>query len=280
MDASVFAAVLAAALLHAGWNTLVKVGLDRSAAILLLALVQGALGLALLPFFPVPAAPSWPWLLASALLHTGYKLFLIRAYAHGDLTQVYPLARGIAPLIVALVGTLLLGETATPGKTLAVAAIALGVALMSLRGGVGLSRLPPRAFAWALGTAAFTAAYTLADAVGARLAGSASGFTLGMFALDGLFVLAFTLATRGWQALRGLRAAWRSGIAAGAMSLASYWVAIWAFTQAPVALVAALRETSVLFAMLLGVLVLKEPVGRWRWTAAALIVLGLGLLRA
>ncbi|HYI84003.1 MAG TPA: EamA family transporter, partial [Acetobacteraceae bacterium] len=104
MDTVVFAAVLAAALMHAGWNAVVKVGLDRFSSVLLLALVQSGLALALLPFFPLPAAPSWPWLAASALLHTGYKLFLIRAYEHGDLSQVYPLARGTAPLIVALVG--------------------------------------------------------------------------------------------------------------------------------------------------------------------------------
>lgn len=273
------AAVLAAAFLHAAWNAVVKVALDRFSSILLLALCQSGLALLLLPLFPAPGLASWPWLAASALLHTGYKLFLIRAYVHGDMSQVYPLARGTAPLIVAIVGAVALGEPMTPLKALAVAAIALGVVVMSLRGGAELVRIPPRALAWALGTAAFTASYTLADAVGARLSGSVSGFTLWMFVLDGLGMLAFALAARGPAALRGLASAWGAGLAAGAMSLLSYWIAIWAFTQAPVALVAALRETSVLFAMLIAVLVLKEPAGIGRWTAAGLILLGVVLLR-
>ncbi len=286
MDPIVFAAVLAAALMHAGWNAVVKVGLDRFSAVLLLALVQSGLALALLPFFPLPAPASWPWLAASALLHTGYKLVLIRAYEHGDLGQVYPLARGTAPLIVALLGAALLGEALTTAKALAVVAIGLGVVLMAseTRGGGaaaaagGASR---KALAWALGTAAFTAAYTLVDGVGARLSGTASGFTLWMFVGDGLAMLLCALLARGGgQALFRLLPAWRSGLAAGAMSLGSYWIAIWAFTRAPIALVAALRETSVLFAMLLAVFVLGERAGARRWGAAALVATGVALMRA
>ena len=284
MDTVVFAAVLAAALMHAGWNAVVKVGLDRFSSVLLLALVQSGLALVLLPFFPLPAAPSWPWLAASALLHTGYKLFLIRAYEHGDLSQVYPLARGTAPLIVALVGAALLGEAPTLGRALAVAAIGLGVVLMSAegRGGGGGTARPAsrKALAWALGTAAFTASYTLVDGVGARLSGTASGFALWMFVGDGLGMLLFALKARGQHALLRLLPAWRSGLAAGAMSLGSYWIAIWAFTRAPIALVAALRETSVLFAMLIAVFLLGERAGPRRWCAAALVTAGVMLMRA
>lgn len=283
MDAAVFAAVLAAALMHAGWNAVVKVGLDRFSSVLLLALVQSGLALALLPFFPLPAPASWPWLAASALLHTGYKLFLIRAYAHGDLGQVYPLARGTAPLIVALAGAALLGETLTPAKGLAVAAIGLGVVLMSTEKAAGPAAVPstPRkALAWALGTAAFTAAYTLVDGAGARLSGTASGFTLWMFVGDGLGMVAAALGARGAGSLVRLLPAWRSGLAAGALSLGSYWIAIWAFTKAPIALVAALRETSVLFAMLIAVFLLGERAGPRRWGAAALVTAGVALIRA
>jgi drug/metabolite transporter (DMT)-like permease len=282
MDAAVFAAVLAAALMHAGWNAVVKVGLDRFSSVLLLALVQSGLALALLPFFPLPDAASWSWLVLSTLLHTGYKLFLIRAYEHGDLSQVYPLARGTAPLIVALVGAALLGEAPTWPKALAVASIGLGVVLMSAegRGGGAAGPASRKALAWALGTAAFTAAYTLVDGVGARLAGTASGFTLWMFVGDGLGMLSFALATRGQRALLRLLPAWRSGLAAGALSLGSYWIAIWAFTQAPIALVAALRETSVLFAMLIAVFLLGERAGPRRWCAAALVTAGVLLIRA
>jgi drug/metabolite transporter (DMT)-like permease len=279
MEPLVFGAVLAAAALHAGWNAVVKVGLDRFSSVMLLSMVQSGLALVLLPFFALPAGPAWGWIAVSALLHSGYKIFLIAAYEHGDLSQVYPLARGTAPLVVAVVGALALGEAVTAVKAAAVGAIGLGVVLMSLKGGAGFGAIAPKALLYALGTAAFTAAYTLVDGVGARLSGSASGFTLAMFVGDGLGMLAYGAARRGPDALRQLLPAWRSGLTAGAMSLGSYWVAIWAFTQAPLALVAALRETSVLFAMLIAVVFLKEEAGPWRWAAAALIGAGVMLMR-
>ncbi len=278
MDTAVFLAVLGAAVMHAGWNAIVKVGLDRFSSILLMSIVQGAMALCLLPFFAAPLAAAWPWLAASALLHIGYKLFLIRAYEHGDLSQVYPLARGTAPLIVALVGAIWLGESMTAGKTAAVAAIALGVIVMSRSGG-SLDRLPRKALLYALGTACFTASYTLVDGVGARIAETASGYVLWMFAGDALGMTGFALATRGPGALGRLLPAWRSGIAAGGLSLGSYWIAIWAFTLAPLALVAALRETSVLFAMLIGVFLLGERANPWRWVSAGLILSGVALMR-
>ncbi|MCI0429089.1 MAG: EamA family transporter [Rhodospirillales bacterium] len=279
MDPFVLAAVLAAAVMHASWNAVVKVGLDRASAILFLALAQSTMALGLVPFFPTPSSAAWPWLIASGLLHTGYKLFLSRAYGHGDLAQVYPLARGTAPLLVALFGVLYLGEALGLVKAGAVLAIGAGVIVMSFRGGAELGRMPPRVLLYALGTAGFTTAYTLVDAVGARLSDSPSGFTLWMFVLDGTCMMAAALATRGRRAFIALGAAWRSGLIAGALSLGSYWIAIWAFTRAPVALVAALRETSVLFAMLIGILLLGERGGPWRWTAAALIAGGVVLMR-
>jgi drug/metabolite transporter (DMT)-like permease len=257
----------------------VKVGLDRTSAILLLSIVQSALALVLMPFFPLPAAAAWPWLAASAFLHTGYKLFLIRAYEHGDLSQVYPLARGAAPLLVAVVGALALGESMTLVKALAVVTIALGVVVMSLKGGADLGRLPAKALVAALITSAFIAAYSIVDGLGARVSGTASGFVLWMFILDGVVMLAYGFATRGRTTLARLVPAWREGLIAGALSLGAYWIIIWAFTRAPIALVVALRETSVLFAMLIAVFFLRERAGRWRWAAAALIVGGVVLIR-
>jgi drug/metabolite transporter (DMT)-like permease len=271
---SVFLAVLFAALLHAGWNAVVKLGLDRFSSILLLALVQGGIALALLPFAPLPAPAAWPWVLLGSGLHTGYKLFLIRAYGHGDLSQVYPLARGTAPLVVTVAGALFLGEAPTLVRAAAVLAIAGGIILMAGRGGFGKGGV-----LWALGTAGFTASYTMADGVGARIAGSATGFAMWMFTLDGLLMLLVALAVRGPAALAALAPAWRSGSAAGAMSLGSYWIAIWAFTQAPLAMVAALRETSVLFAMLLGAFWLRERMAPRRWAAGGLILAGIVLMR-
>ena len=278
LDPLTFVAVLLAALMHAGWNAIVKLGLDRFSSILLLALAQGALAALLIPVFPLPARGSWPWIGAAAFLHTGYKLFLIRAYAHGDLGQVYPIARGTAPLIVAVAGFLFLGEALDLSGAASVALIGLGVVAMALRGGALPGAAGP-AIPWALGTAGFTAAYTLSDAVGARLSGTASGYAMWLFAVDGLAMTAFALATRGPGAFRVLRPEWKLGTLAGALSLGSYWVAIWAFTRAPVGLVSALRETSVLWALLIGAVFLGERVGPWRWLAAALILCGVALLR-
>ncbi len=278
MDLIVFLAVLAGAAMHAGWNALVKTGLDRTTSIFLLALIQGAISLALLPLFAMPSALSWPWIAVSAFLHSGYKIFLIRAYEHGDMSQVYPLARGSAPLIVAVAGVFLLQENLTAMKLAAVCAIGLGVMLMSSRLGSG-EAMPKKALLFALGTALFTASYTLVDGIGAQLSGTASGFTLWMFVGDGVLMTIYALLVRG----RDLRAAVRgnllSGTAAGALSLGSYWIAIWAFTLAPIALVAALRETSVLFAMLIAVFFLGEKASPQRWAAAALILAGIVLMR-
>jgi len=272
LDLVVFIAVLAAALMHAGWNAVVRVGLDRFSSILLLSMTQSGLALLLLPFAPVPAAAAWPWVAGAGLLHTGYKLFLIRAYQHGDLSQIYPLARGAAPPIVAVGGALLLGEQLPPTGWMA-------VALMAFRGGTGVGRLPAQALGYALGTAGFVAAYTLADGQGARLAGSATAFAFWMFVADGLVMLVYAVATRGPRAPVAVLSAWRTGLPAGALSLGSYWIVLWALTRAPMALVAALRETSVLFAMLLAVLVLKEPAGPWRWAAGLLIAAGVAAMR-
>ncbi|HUF88063.1 MAG TPA: EamA family transporter [Thermohalobaculum sp.] len=278
MDIVVFAAVLVAALMHASWNAIVKTGLDRFSAILLMTLAQGGIGLVLIPAFPLPAAQAWPWVVASALLHMGYKLFLIRAYEHGELSQVYPVARGTAPLIVLLVGAAFLGEALGAAQTLAVLAIALGIMLMALRR-QRIDRMPAKALGFALGTACFTAAYTLVDGIGARLAGTASGYTMWLFAGDAIGITAWALATRGRGAFGRLAPAWRSGVTAGALSLGAYWIVIWAFTLAPLALVAALRETSVLFAMLIGVFVLGERAGPIRWVSGALILAGVVLMR-
>lgn len=278
METSVFAAVLFAALLHAGWNAAVKVGLDRFSSILLLAIVQAAIALPLLPFVPLPAPEGWWWIGAAALLHAGYKLFLIQAYAHADLSQAYPLARGTAPLIVSVVSVLFLGVVFTSLQIAAIVAISAGILVMAFKGS-DTGRMKGKALFYAIGTAGFTASYTLMDGVGARVAGTPSGFILWMVIGDAMVMVAFAVATRGRGVFRALVPAWKTGLAAGAMSLGSYWIAVWAFTQAPIALVAALRESSILFAILIAALVMREPVSRWRWASALLIAGGVVLTR-
>ncbi|MCE6957959.1 EamA family transporter [Cereibacter sphaeroides] len=278
MDTHVFAAVLIAALLHAGWNSVVKVGLDRVSTVLLLALVQAQIALPLLPFVPMPASAAWPWIAAAALLHAAYKLFLVQAYAHADLSQVYPLARGTAPLVVTLVSVMALGADPGDAGLAAIGAISAGVLLMAAKGS-SAGRMRGAALFFALGTAGFTAGYTLVDGVGARVAGTPSGFILWMVVGDAALMALWAAVTRGAAAFPALLPAWRTGLAAGAMSLGSYWIAVWAFTQAPLALVAALRESSILFATLIAAIVLREPVSRWRWTSAALIAGGVAIMK-
>lgn len=278
MDTTVFAAVLFAALLHAGWNAAVKVGLDRFSSILLLAIVQAAIALPLLPFVPLPAPEGWWWIGAAALLHAGYKLFLIQAYAHADLSQAYPLARGTAPLIVFVVSVLFLGVVFTSLQIAAIVAISAGILVMAFKGS-DTGRMQGKALFYAIGTAGFTASYTLMDGVGARVAGTPSGFILWMVIGDAMVMVAFAVAARGRGVFRALVPAWKTGLAAGAMSLGSYWIAVWAFTQAPIALVAALRESSILFAILIAAFVMREPVSRWRWTSVLLIAGGVVLTR-
>jgi drug/metabolite transporter (DMT)-like permease len=164
-------------------------------------------------------------------------------------------------LIVAVVSILVLNETMTPMKIFAVLTIGGSVCLMALvRGAV--SRIPPKAFIFAVLAAGSTASYTLLDGIGARLSGSVAGFIILLSILDGISTSGYVLARRGLSAFVGLLPLWRSGLCAAIMSLGSYWIAIWAFTKAPIALVAALRETSVLFAFVIGILVLKEKAGR------------------
>ena len=271
--------MLLAALLHAGWNSLVKMGLDRVSTLLLLTLVQAGIAIPLLPFVAQPAVAAWIWILASAALHVGYKVFLMQAYSHADLSQAYPLARGSAPLIVTVISALILGATFTPGSVAAILAISLGILMMTAKGSSS-GWMRGSALFWALGTAGFTASYTLVDGVGARIAGTSAGFILWMVIGDAIGLTAFAAWTRGRAAFSGLLPSWKTGLAAGAMSLGSYWVAVWAFTQAPIALVAALRESSILFATVIAALVLREPVNRWRWISACIIACGVALMRA
>ena len=279
VETHVFAAVLLAAVLHAGWNSLVKVGLDRASTLLLLTLVQAGIAVALLPFVAQPATESWIWILASAALHVGYKVFLMQAYSHADLSQAYPLARGTAPLIVTVWSVLILGATFTPSSMAAILAISLGILMMTAKGSSS-GWMRGSAMFWAMGTASFTASYTLVDGVGARIAGTPSGFILWMVIGDAIGMSAYAALNRGRATFSALLPVWKTGLAAGAMSLGSYWIAVWAFTQAPIALVAALRESSILFATVIAALVLSERVNRWRWISACFISSGVALMKA
>ncbi len=278
MSNTVFLVVLLSALLHAGWNALIKERTDRFFSISLLGIAQGLIALAALPFVEVPTGETWIWIAASAALHTGYKLFLIRAYTAGDLGQVYPLARGTAPLLSSLIALFILHETLGPYLWAGVIILCLGIGLMSIKGGGDIARLDRAAVAWALATSLFISGYTIVDAVGARGAASASSYIAWMFVFDGLTIATvYSFVRRG--RLRSVAKELPFGFVAALMSLGAYWLVIWAMTKAPIGAVAALRESSILFALAISALFLKEKLSPWRLAAAALILGGVLLMR-
>jgi len=279
VDTTVFFAVLAAAALHASWNAVVRVNRDRFLAVALISLGSGFAGLVLLPFVPVPAPAAWPWLIASVLVHTAYKLSLAEAYRTGDLGQIYPLARGTAPLLVACFGFVALNEALAPTAVAGLVVLVLGIWLMALRGGRAVAAPDVRSVAYALVTATLIALYTVLDGLGARSAGTASSYAIWLFAFDGVLMLPILLRRRGMGWLTAAAPVWKSAALGGVMSLAAYWIAIWAMTVAHLATVAALRETSVLFALAISVVFLREPLSGFRLAAAALMLCGVVVMR-
>ena len=279
MQIDVFLAVLAAALMHAGWNAIIKMRLDRLSAMTLMSFLMGALASLTLPFIAPPGAESWKWILTGSALHTGYKLFLVRAYAAGDLVQIYPLARGAAPLITAVAGLFILGEDLSAMAMFSIAVLSIGIALMAFRGGGGVSRLSGSAMFYALITSIFIASYSLNDGIGARTASSPFSYGAWLFTIDGFAMAAIALPALPRGAVAAMRHEWRGGLAAAALSLGAYVIVLWAMTRAPVAAVAALRESSILFALLISVIVLKERLTPWRVGAALTILAGVAGLR-
>ena len=271
-------AVLGAGFLHAGWNALLKSAPGGDALLDTATVVAGSAvwGLAVVPFVPVPAAASWPFMAVSATIHFGYYLTLAQAYRSGDLSFAYPLMRGTAPLIVALLGIAFLGELPTFPMGAGILLISAGIVSIAF---VHHRKHPPAAAYWAFANAAIIAAYTLVDARGARASGSAAGYVSWLIFLEGLPFLLWVLRRRGRAAVQYVRSSATRGLIGGACSLAAYGIVLWAMTQAPVAAVAALRETSVLFAALMGSLWLKEKFGLPRLAGAVSVVLGIAALK-
>lgn len=272
MNPSVILLVLCAALCHASWNALLKssASADRK-AVLTLMMVGAGLGglpLALLRPFPLPA--SWVYVLLGVALHVGYNVFLVRAYKVGDFGQSYPIARGSSPMLVSVGAALFVGENMGLWVWLGVALISVGIfSLADLRRG-----MPLAGPLTAVTTGAFIAAYTVVDGLGARAAGDALAYAGWLFVLDSVAMLwLYWHQHRAWPRNLGARAVW-TGLGGGAMSLASYGIVIWAVARAPMGTVSALRETSVLFAALIGALFLGEPLTLRRSLACMLITAG------
>ena len=279
MENLVFLAVLFAALCHAGWNALIKVGLDPLSTTTLISLGSGVVALVVLPFVGMPAWACWPWLIASVIIHLGYFAFLIEAYRAGDLGQVYPIARGAAPLMTATATTIFVGERLSLIGWGGIVALVAGIVLLSARGGRELTHIDRRAIGFALLTALTICTYSVVDGIGARLSLNPVSYSLWLFVGIAIVMVPYALYRDGRDVIPAMQAYWRRGLAGGALQVISYGTVLWAMTLAPIAIVATLRETSVLFGAVIAVVVLKEPLRAMRVVAALSILCGLVLIR-
>lgn len=235
------------------------------------------IGLAVASFFPLPAAKVWPWVAASSCAHFFYKFFLAYAYERGDLSRVYPIARGAAPLLVAVFGTVLLADQLTLAEYIGIAVLGCGILLMAH--GVFAMGENRKMLPFALGSALATASYTMIDGSGARVAGDAVMYIAWVFVVEGSLFTAGMLLMQGPKIVPRGRKAWATGIFAAAASYGAYAISVWAMTHAPIAVVAALRETSILFAVLLGWLVFGEKITKSKAIASMVIVAGVMITR-
>lgn len=272
-----FLIILLSAAMNAGWNAAIKIGGDKIAVMALITLTGSAFSALALPFVTMPDRASWMLLALSIAIHTAYHFVLPLAYRYGDLGLVYPLARGSAPLLVTAGAAILVGELPPFWGMVGVACLCVGVIALSFdRAGTGRD---PRGVAYALGTGLLIAAYTVVDALGGRQSGSPIGFAVLLTLGDGIATCLIVLFTRGTRVFRVDLGTVRLCAAAGLLQVAAYWIAVWALSHAPMGMVSALRETSVLFVALISTFVLKERPGLFRLMSAVGVCAGIALIR-
>ena len=266
-------AVLGAALLHATWNALVRASADKQLDAIANSAGSGAISLAIAVWLPAPAPQSLPWIAASVAVHILYYRFLAGAYRWGELSYTYPIMRGGGPMIVAVSGTLVFGEVLGASHWAGVALVCGGI--LALAHGAH----ERRATAFAVANALVIASYTLIDATGARASGAPISYALWLCVGNGMMNVAIGAGLRRAELPAYLVRRWKRALLGGACSMGAYSIALWAMTRAPVALVAVLRETSVIFALLLGTLFLGEKMTRRRLAATGAVLAGLMVLK-
>jgi drug/metabolite transporter (DMT)-like permease len=265
--------VLFSAVAHAVWNALVKSAGDRVLTMVAIRLVGLGLGLAALPFVAWPDAPSWKWLALTALIQFAYYALLVRSYGLGDMSVVYPLARGTAPLLTTVGAWIALDERLGAAPLAAVALISSGIVVLSLRSGASRAAV---GFACATGLA--VAGYSLAGGLGVRTAGTVVGFQACLEIVTGSGMVAYGLATRRACLIPFARNHGAVGLLAGSLSVLGYLAFLAAAQRLPLGPIVALRETSVLFGTLIGALVLREGFALRRVMASAFVLSGVALL--
>ncbi|MFD5032471.1 EamA family transporter [Streptomyces sp. NPDC058405] len=279
MTPLVAAAVLVAALTHAGWNAIAHTIKDQLVAFTLIAGGATVIGAVVACFAPLPHAAAWPYLIVSALLHVGYQALLMRSFSLGDFGQMYPIARGTAPLVVTVLAAVFVGESldAWQGAGVAIASAGLvGVALWGIRGSKTAPQWP--ALLAALATGLSIAAYTVVDGVGVRKSGSPISYIAWLMILEGVLIPAYALYARRGLLLAQLRPHAARGLLGAVLSLIAYGLVLWAQTRAPLAPVAALRESSIIVGAAIGAVFFKERFGTPRIAAAGLMVVGISLM--
>ena len=271
-------AVLGAGLLHAGWNALLKSAPGGDAMLDTATIVAGSgmCGLVTIPFVGMPDSAAWKFAVASLIVHWAYYVTLAHAYRTGDLSFAYPLMRGSAPLLVALLGIVFVQELPTPQVALGIVLISLGIVSIAF---ARRGRHTAAAAGWALANAVIIAAYTLVDGAGARASGNPLAYVSWLTFLESFPFLIWIRARQGPSAFAYIGRGWRRGLIGGVASLGAYGIVLWAMTRAPIAAVSALRETSVLFAALIGAYFLKEGLGVRRLAGAASVVAGIAALK-
>jgi drug/metabolite transporter (DMT)-like permease len=279
MDPFTFSVVLASAFGHAVMNCALKRQPDPLAATLLLAICGGMVATPLLMITGAPDTAAAPFLLASVIIHIFYWSYLGRAYASGEVSVVFPLARGVAPVLTLLVAVAIIGEKASAGELAFIALIAAGIFLVMCSGADTRALWRQDTIANALIVAVTICLYTVVDGLGTRRTGSAASYVVMLYACNGWVLLAYGLVKQRDRLASALDGGWRTGLLTGASSLAIYGVALWAMTRAPIPLVAALRETSVMFAAILAVLWLREPMRIGRMAGAGVIVAGVAFVK-
>lgn len=279
MSTPVLAVVLLAALLHALWNAAVKASVKGSLPSAAIFIGAGIVAAFVLPFVPLPLGPSWPFLLASVAVHVGYSLMLGRAYRAGDFSLAYPIMRGLPPLMTAGAMMVLSDERGTPLEQLGMLVLCAGILSLTLEGLKAGRRNTSSGTGWALAVAVAIAAYTTIDGFGGRLSGHAPAYVAWTCFLEAICLGTWVAVRQGPGMLAVIVRRWPLTLVGGATTLVGYMLVVWAMTQAPVALVSALRETSVVIAAVLGVVIFKERIGPVRVLAIALVLCGIVLMR-
>ncbi len=274
MPASAFGIVLFAALLHATWNAIVRASHDKLLTTIMVAGLAGLLAAAALPWLGQPGQASWPFMAASPLLQVAYFVLLARTYHVAEMSRTYPVMRGTAPLLVAVAGLLWVGERLSIAAWIGVGVICTGIFAMASVNRAGNAR----GFVLALLNAVIIAAYTVIDGMGVRRSGAPIAYTLWLFLLTALPLAWWAITARRTAFTHCLARQAHVGLLGGICSIGSYGAALWAMTLAPVAVVAALRETSILFGVAIAGLLLNERVGAAAIVAAGLIAIGAAVL--